>query len=332
MRPVTQKRLDKLDRIILQILIENSRTPLSKIAKRVRLSKPGVFKRINAMIRDEIIFEFIPITNPLSWGYQMVGVFISIEPATDEEATLQLKRCCNLWWLVRLSGRFDFFLVVLVKDMKKFYEIWGSILQKIRVRDWKVVAFDDYGFQPYELLDVKSGLERKPEAYDIKSLDHIDAKILHALRFNARANLLTLSKKTGVSADRIKRKLDQLYNRGAIQRYFTNFDIFSLGLIPYLILLKVKGETRRESLKRYLYDSKHTCGVFSMIDEWSISFIAEFYSIQEFRLFLSELIHHFPEIIEYESLLLLDQIVCDMFPQGVYEELYPARESKQKTS
>ena len=191
------------------------------------------------------------------------------------------------------------------------------------LRDLRIMECDDYGLDPYELLGVRSGLPRKPAAFSIESLDESDAVLLDALRFDSRESILGLSRKTGMSVDRVKRRLDRLYSRGAIQRFFVNFDIYSVGLIPYMLFLKLADTSRRENIKKFLLESKHSNGVFCCSDEWSVGCMVEFQTIQDMRLFLSGLRMTFPEIVEHETLLMLDQLICDMFPKGVYQEIVP---------
>lgn len=313
--------LDRINRVMLQILVEDARTPLSRIASVVRLSKAGVLKRINRLIEDGVIIDFIAITNPLAWGYRLYFVLFSTDASTEEDDISVIRRCPFVWWFVRLGGGFNFQLALMAKDSNAFYKTWGGLARKLNVRDLRIMELDWYQLQPYEILGVKSGLPMKSEKYYCEPLDKTDAILLDALRFDSRESILGLSRKTGLGVDCIKRRLGRLYGRGAIQRYFTNFDIFSAGFIPYMLFLKMSDTSRKDALKRYLLDSKHSNGVFSLSDEWAIGCMVEFQTIQDLRVFLSSLTKAFPEIMEYQTMLMLDQIICDMFPKGVFQEV-----------
>jgi DNA-binding Lrp family transcriptional regulator len=50
--------VDELDRRIIEILLENASTPLTAIAKRLKVPEPTVYFRVNRMKRDGIIKKF----------------------------------------------------------------------------------------------------------------------------------------------------------------------------------------------------------------------------------------------------------------------------------
>ncbi|MEK6961116.1 MAG: AsnC family transcriptional regulator [Nanoarchaeota archaeon] len=126
--------LDKIDRTVIQILVEDARTPLSRIASRVNLSKAGVLKRIDRLVESKVIIDFIPITNPLAWGYNLYFILFSTDAATEDEDIHVVRRCPYVWWFVRFSGRFNFQLAIVAKDSASFYKIWGGLAKKMNVR------------------------------------------------------------------------------------------------------------------------------------------------------------------------------------------------------
>ena len=310
--------LDKKNEIILQMLIENARTPLSIIAKRVRLSKAGVLKRINKLKEDEVIYDFVPITNPLAWNYECYVVLFSIDSIHEDQDIRILKKSPFLWSLFRLSGTHSFFAIFTTRNRQIFNKEWGSLAVSIHLKQWKRTSMVNYGFQPYSLFGAKSGLIKKSHAYESKDLDATDAEILNVIKFDARVSLQTIMNNTNINTDKIKRRLKALYDRGAIQRYFANFDIYSLGLMPYLLTLNLKDTRAEDRITSYLQESDHSNGVLTLTDEWSIMAIVEFHDLPQMRSFIETLLKKFPEIAHYETSLILDQIVCDMFPSGVY--------------
>lgn len=322
MMPKQQKKinLDKTDKIILQTLIENSRTPASQIAKNVNLTKASVIKRIENMIKNNIIYNFMPITNPFAWDYKLFSVFIRLDLISLEKDLEKLKSINTVWALFFLEGTYNVLVLFCEKDFKSFINTWNKVETNLNVKNLKINELYNYDFVPYNLLDVETKLdEKKEKSPKTEDLTAEDIKILDAIRFDARASLISLSNKIGISHERIKRRLDHLYKRGAIHCYFTNFDIFSLGFIPYLITFKTNDIS--EKLKDYLLKSKYTNGIYSICSEWQLMIIAEFLNIKELRDFIEEITQKFPEIKEYETHLLLDQHVCDLFPKGIQKKL-----------
>lgn len=320
--------LDKINRKILQILIENSRTPISHVAKMVKLSKAGVLKRINKLLQDQIIYGFVPLINPIAFGYQLYSISISTELSYENQDIQSVKSCPYLWSFIKLNSHHNLWIVIVAKNPQRFREIWGDIEKKLHIKDWKLSLVEDYGIEPYELLGVTSGLPSKATSHASVSLDSSEIKILNSIKTDARLSIHKISENTGISTQKVKNRLKELYDEGIIARYFTTFDIFSVGLTPYMLSLKIKDPRQQRKIVSFLHHSTHSNGILSILDEWSVMACVQFRDIQEFRIFIDDLLTRFPEIASYETALILDQIVSDSFPDGLYEELL--RDSSKK--
>ncbi len=71
-------KVDKLNWLILEMLQQNARTPLTEIAKKVGLSSPSVAERIQKMEDAGIISGYKTQLNMENMGYTL-GVYISIK-------------------------------------------------------------------------------------------------------------------------------------------------------------------------------------------------------------------------------------------------------------
>ena len=58
------KKLDKVDKKIIQILQKNARTPLKEIAAQVFLSSPSVSARIEKLEHEGVIIGYTARVNP----------------------------------------------------------------------------------------------------------------------------------------------------------------------------------------------------------------------------------------------------------------------------
>ena len=73
------KKLDKVDKKIIQILQKNARTPLKEIAAQVFLSSPSVSARIEKLEHEGVITGYSAKVNPLYLNYH-IKAFINLEP------------------------------------------------------------------------------------------------------------------------------------------------------------------------------------------------------------------------------------------------------------
>ena len=89
--------LDTADKIILDILQENAKTPLKDIARKVYLSTPAVSARIEKMEKEGIITGYYAQVNPLALGYHIKALInLEVPPEDKKEFYPFVKACSNV--------------------------------------------------------------------------------------------------------------------------------------------------------------------------------------------------------------------------------------------
>ncbi len=73
------KKLDKVDKKIIQILQKNARTPLKEIAAQVFLSSPSVSARIEKLEHEGVITGYSARVNPQCTSITISRHFINLE-------------------------------------------------------------------------------------------------------------------------------------------------------------------------------------------------------------------------------------------------------------
>src|SRR5207253_6912476 len=118
--------MDKVDRSILEILQMNGRLTNAEIALRVCLSAPACWKRLERL-EEEVIIGYHAHLNPKSMG---LGLFAFISVTLDshsQEAMEQFEAGVlalpNIVACHKVSGKYDYLLQVVVKDMEAFHEL-----------------------------------------------------------------------------------------------------------------------------------------------------------------------------------------------------------------
>ena len=73
------KKLDNIDRKIIQILQKNARTPLKEIAAQVFLSSPSVSARIEKLEEEGVITGYSAKVNPIYLNYHIKAFMNVVE-------------------------------------------------------------------------------------------------------------------------------------------------------------------------------------------------------------------------------------------------------------
>ncbi|MEA3343958.1 MAG: Lrp/AsnC family transcriptional regulator [archaeon] len=153
--------LDKKDISLLINLDENARLPLSKLSKKIGLSRDAVKYRIERLIKHKIILKFTTIVNPPNFGFTNISwVFISLWNITgnkEEEFVKYLKNNPYITYLSRVGGRWDYNLEITARNPGHFDEILTNIRRKFPeiIRDYESVPLlKEYkmGYFPFREL------------------------------------------------------------------------------------------------------------------------------------------------------------------------------------
>lgn len=134
------KKLDRVDRKILDELQKNARISYVELGERVGLSTSPCLERVRRLEQDQYIVGYTAILNPdLLGAGLMVYVEIKLEYESRrifekfKQAALRIPYLleCHL-----LSGDFDYLMKIRVADMQEYRELLGEILRDLPgVRD-----------------------------------------------------------------------------------------------------------------------------------------------------------------------------------------------------
>ncbi|HBC7430087.1 MULTISPECIES: Lrp/AsnC family transcriptional regulator [Providencia] len=125
-------KLDKIDIQILKLLQEDGRLNNAEIAKRVFLSPPACWKRLKTL-EQSAIKHYQAVIEPKSIGYNFYA-FMNITLDLHSEESMkrfekEILKVDNVIICHNISGRYDYLLQLVVKDMDDFHHI---SMEKIR--------------------------------------------------------------------------------------------------------------------------------------------------------------------------------------------------------
>ena len=122
------EELDEVDRIILDVLQENAKTPLKEIATQVYLSTPAVSARIEKMEKEGIITGYRAQVNPEALGYH-IKALINLEVAPEDKKTFNpfVKACPNVVECNCVTGDYSMVLEVLFPGTVELDQFIGEL-------------------------------------------------------------------------------------------------------------------------------------------------------------------------------------------------------------
>ncbi len=232
--------LDNVDRRILYALDLNARQPVSRLAKKLGISKDVANYRIKKMVDSGIIKHFYPVVNVYKLGYFPYRVSLKLKNITyEQERALisYLKSLDNIDWVVSCGGRWDLIFVVSARDVYDFQDFYTEFLTKFGEYAEKskiamvhklhlytrgcLLGDEEIGnFENREIVN-----EGKPV-----EVDDTDWGLLNLLGTDARMSLLDLSKKLGLSPNAVDYRMKRLIKLEVLQgfRVIPDFDLLGI--------------------------------------------------------------------------------------------------------
>ncbi len=124
--------LDKVDRKLLNLLQKNNQMPTRDLAERVHVSQPTCLRRVRALHEAGVISADVAMVDPFELGYGMMAFLeVSLANQSDEEMQAfeaRMGREAEVLQCYFVSGDYDYFLVVHVRDMDAYYQFVRRVI------------------------------------------------------------------------------------------------------------------------------------------------------------------------------------------------------------
>ena len=131
--------MDRLDRMILTILQEDTTVPVAEIGRRVGLSTTPCWRRIQKMEEEGVITARVAILDPAKVNAK-VTVFVSVttNQHNDDWLTRFARSIAEFPEVVefyRMSGQVDYLLKVVVPDIEAYDAFYQKLVARIDITD-----------------------------------------------------------------------------------------------------------------------------------------------------------------------------------------------------
>jgi len=267
--------LDKVDLKILAVLVNNSRTPLSEIAKKVRLSRTSVEYRIKKMKENELIVGSRTVVNLPKIGHNSYHVFVEPLKLDDEKILLE-KAVSNpaVNAVISYSGRFGMEISIIAKSPSEFMTNCEKLFEGLNINystplmllnTVHSLILPRTFFKNIESVEISEIYT--PVSIKNIELDEIDIAILKKISNNADFNIIQLAKELGITKDIAKYRINKMISNQIVLQFRPAINYSALGLSIHSILIKTGGG-RSEELETFLKNSESVLWAARTFGEW----------------------------------------------------------------
>jgi len=305
--------LSAKDKQIIYHLDFEARMPLTRLAKKVGLSKQVTKYRLDQLQKKNIITGFYTDINPSKIGLDIYLVYLSFHHLTPQKEKQFIKHLAKQAFVgvsTSLQGKWDYTVGIWAENVYAFRDLYKTIMN-----EWEhyikkktiMIPTDFFYYKPKQILATKESpqitMKGKPE---LVTLDKTDNIILSTLAKNARTSLVDLAQMIGLTPNAIKQRIKKLEQEKVILGYRVMINYPLLGFLHYRVFLHLENLTnqKEQSIIEFLKNHKTIISVTKTIGYAELEFRAIVKDVHEFYSLLEKLREKYPDIIkDYESLL-----------------------------
>jgi len=297
--------LDPVDKKLLVELDKNSRQPVSALAKRVRLSKQAVRKRLERLEKDKVILEYYAVIDVARLQRLTARLWIKLQGSYNEDEIVEFAlHMPNVGWVLRLDGAYDLAVILWPESMLDF----DNAVKELKFRFGEFLKVVDVSFvvrahhishryltNEKELHELVLGERTKPV-----EVDSLDLRILQILANNSRTPLVRIAEALGISDKTAKYRLKRLEKSGVILGYMVVLDYAKIGYAWHKVFMRLQNITEEKYPKLILFLKSKASITFvtEAIGISDLEFEAVLPSPKDFHELMHEIRLKFPEIIK----------------------------------
>jgi len=296
------KQIDNIDRKIIAALEDDAFVSSLKLAKSLNICAPTIRRRINRLIRDEIIHIQATHINRIKMSLT-VSIVLKIENNALVHTAELLARQKEVGFLMLTAGQYNMVLLGWFESMEDYSKFLNTILYPLE----GVLETDIFicvGYRKYAFVALTNNYQST--STEMKKVDDIDLKIISALEKEAHQNSTSLAKSLSISAPTVRRRIKNLLHYNIIR--IQAIPNLRMGkMITAIISIKVEGNYLNR-VADLLASRPEIRQVLLLTGNFDIGIWAWFSSIEEFSAFLNNVLNPM-EYISKKQILIQTEIV-----------------------
>lgn len=302
-------KLDLRDKKILSILSEDSRTPISDIAKKLSINRDTVKYKIKRMQDLDVIKQFYAEVDVGIFGYTTYHVYMLLDHLYDkkqQELVEELITHPNTKSVKEYNDQWDLEWSFIAKNLEDFDHILTEISSKfsdITLEKDKLVVVKYYYTTklPWDFYK-KAGYEAKviTEGHKKIKLDAKDFAILKILTENARENAVKIAQKVKLSADAVIKRIRKMYDSHVIKRFTVVTDRGKMGYHWYTFALRMKyfDKEHKRKFMEFVKEHPYIIRCVRTLGGWDLLMYICTSQSSNFHKTVKEIKHEFSDIIK----------------------------------
>ncbi|OGJ17630.1 hypothetical protein A3K73_03515 [Candidatus Pacearchaeota archaeon RBG_13_36_9] len=296
-------KLDAKDKEILRELDDNFRQPFSKIGRKVKLSKNSVALRFEKL-KEYSLHNMVGLNNELI-NLTMVRVYYSFDyynEETEKAIVSEGKKHKNIQWIAKYFGAYDIGICFLVDNfddltsqINKFDERFAGRINRKEIHIISKQHYFRYNFLHDRPLTWVSKIEKSQKK---EKLSLTDKKLIRAMLYDPRINLLNISRKLNISPRTVSNRLKALKKSGVIMGYFMTVNPKKFNHDTFKLFIQLHNLKKEQEFEKYISEIKNIKFFAKMLGVWDYEMDFIYPNVSELQKQIELMKEKFPNLIK----------------------------------
>jgi len=297
------RAVDETDLRLLRELEADARQSNARIAAKLGIARPTVFRRLQRLLADNVI-QIRAIPDVAALGYQLVYVLINVRGGSVDTAAEELARQAGVGSVLLTTGRYDIVAYVAKRDSEELFAFMQDTLGSI-----PYLASAESLPRLFHVKGSWAALTGTPQLTPGRwrasaNLDLTDLALIKELEVNPRITNLELAGRIGLSRTATRKRLNRLLDEGIVAIVSVP-DFFALGYGATAgLLLKVHPSSIR-SVADQLASDRRILHVAICAGRYDIMAWGVFADSTEMSRFIRKDLDDMPAVITRETVTIL---------------------------
>ncbi len=316
---------DVKDKKILSELMLDARIPITKLAKKVGVSREVANYRIKKLEEKQTIKGYYVLVNYEALGFSRQVIFLQLKGVNSKQEKEIINKIANHEYTTYLSpiiGKWNVVFDILTKNEKMLEKVVKEIITPIQqyVDSFILITSNTKGeFFPTKFLGIKKDNESVNKTTKPYELDDLDKNILRELSKNARTDYILLSNKLDVPATTIAFRVKKLQKNNILQGSTISIDYKHFGWDFYNLQLKSQNTNLKEFFE-FVKEHNNIIFYYEYLghENWDIDLGIIAKNTEELKEILIEIKQKFGEEIQIQNMYAVSNLLKDnIVPEGV---------------
>lgn len=307
--------MDKKDKQLLVMLDSNSRSSNSFLAKKLKISRQVVNYRIQRLLKEKIIFGFVPVIDPTKFVNNIWHVYLKLQNLTvnSEESIINyLLERKKVWWITKCQGEWDLIFSIYGDDIFEFDYMLVGFYSKFHhfINQQHVTSLIKVFYFPRKYFgDGKSQRRIYVGKRSRPKIDRKDIQILKLLAQDARIQSTKISRSVNLSAKQVAYRIQELQKKEVIRGYRLHLNLVKLNYDYYKVCFYAQEYTEKseKSILTWCESNNYAVHYVRKIAPWTFEIEFETPDFKELNKILQEMRNKFGEIIKRTETTLITE-------------------------